>query len=94
MDPKRNFWILSQLMNFDQLISSFYGLFDLGALHSFISTTFIREHVMLCEPIKTKLYVETIVGGILCIDTIFKLCRVGIGDSVACRTSSTRHAGF
>ena len=55
-------------------------LFDSDATHSFISTTFIRQHDIGCEPMKTKLYVETPVGGILSTESVCKSCSIKIGE--------------
>lgn len=66
------------------LVSSIYAhvLFDSSATYSFISTTFIKEHDMLFEPMATELYIGTLVGGILSINTICKSNRIRIGDRV------------
>ena len=55
-------------------------LFDSGTIHSFISTTFIRQHNIGCGPMKTKLYVETPVGGILSTESVCKSCSIKIGE--------------
>ena len=55
-------------------------LFDSGATHSFISTTFIRQHDIVCESMKTKLYIETPVGGILSTESMCKSCSIRIGE--------------
>ena len=55
-------------------------LFDSDATHSFISTTFIRQHDIVCEPMKIKLYIETPVGGILSTENVCKSCSIRIGE--------------
>ena len=57
-----------------------YVLFDSGATHSFISTIFIRQHDIVREPMKIKLYVETPVGGILSTESVCKSCSIRIGE--------------
>ena len=57
-----------------------YALFDPGATHSFISTNFAKKHNFKFEPMESKLYVDTPVGGVVVIDSVYKSCIVKIAD--------------
>ena len=57
-----------------------YALFDPGATHSFISTNFAKKHNFKFEPMESKSCVDTPVGGVVVIDSVYKSCIVKIVD--------------
>ena len=57
-----------------------YALFDPGATHSFISTNFAKKHNFKFEPMESKSYVDTPVGGVVVIDSVYKSYIVKIAD--------------
>ena len=63
-------------------VSGIYAsiLFNSDVTHSSISTIFIRQHDIVCEPMKIKLYIETPVGDILSIEIMCKSCSIRIKE--------------
>ncbi|XP_072962655.1 uncharacterized protein [Typha angustifolia] len=55
-------------------------LFDLGATHSFISSSFACHADMLMEPLEDILLIATPVGETVVIDSAYKSCTVSFGD--------------
>ncbi|XP_038988015.1 uncharacterized protein LOC120112523 [Phoenix dactylifera] len=53
-----------------------YALFDSGATHSFISSTYVHKHDIFCSPLERELCVSTPAGGKMITSLICKSCPV------------------
>ena len=57
-----------------------FALLDPSATHSFISTNFAKKHNFKFEPMESKLYMDTPIGGVVVIDSVCKSYLVKIAN--------------